>query len=146
MYGRNASLTHAALCNPSRGTDGLNYIGVTFFFLHIHMWFPTSYRDFRRFGSDFRTFCKVITEKIHCGRYKIDHGCPWLVCLYFIEITLYRSGFLGYNLTRVNSVCTGVHDGFSISYVVNAMMSWLLGSPWYQHSLYWPISSWILPS
>ena len=41
---------------------------VTFF--HIQLWFPASGRDFWRFGSDFWSFCKVITEKKHCGKIK----------------------------------------------------------------------------
>ena len=58
-------------------------------------------------GVIFEVFVKLSQKKIHCGGYKIDHGCPCLVCLHFIEITLYRSGFLEYNLTRVNSVPHG---------------------------------------
>ena len=51
-------------------------------------------------------------EKEHCGRTKIDHGCPCgkeftLVSLYFTEITRYRSWFLKYKLPRVKSVPQG---------------------------------------
>ena len=44
-----------------------------------------------------------------------------LVSLYSSEIIHYRSLFLKYKLTRVNSVREGNHDGFSMSYIVNAM-------------------------
>ena len=51
-------------------------------------------------------------RKKHCGRNRIDHGCPCkmestLVSLYSSEITCYCSWFLEYKLTRMNSVPHG---------------------------------------
>ena len=87
-----------------------NHIDAEFF--HTHLWFPASDHDFRRFGSDFRSFCKVITEKKHCGRNRIDHrplcGTEFtLVSLYSTEITRYHLWYLEYKLTRVNSIPHG---------------------------------------
>ena len=62
-------------------------------------------------------------RKKHCGRNRIDHGRPWgtqftLVSLYSAQITRYRSWFLEYKFTRVNSP---FHIGLSTSmYVIFA--------------------------
>ena len=92
---------------------------ITFF--HTELWFTASDHDFRWFESDFRCFCEVITGKI-IGRNIIYHGCLCgteftLVSLYSTEIIRYRSWFLEYKLTWVNSVPhgRGAHDGFSMS-------------------------------
>ena len=83
---------------------------ITFF--HTHLWFPASDCDFWQFGSDFWSFCKVITEQKHCGRKRIDHGHLYgkeftLVSLYSTEITRYCLWLLKYKLTWVNSVPHG---------------------------------------
>ena len=78
-------------------------------FFHTHLWFPAYDHDFRWFsGSDFRSFCKVITEKKHCGNRESIIGARamdlTLVSLCLTEITRYRSWFLEYKLTWVDSV------------------------------------------
>ena len=62
------------------------------YFFHTHLWFPASDQDFWQFGSDFQSFCKVITEK------NIVEEIDWIMgprC---------RSWFLEYKLSRVNSI------------------------------------------
>ena len=67
-------------------------------FFNTHLWFPTSDHDFWRIGSDFRSFCEVITEKniveeIESEQSSLSslcsteimkvnsvvHGCPWWI-------------------------------------------------------------------
>ena len=71
-------------------------------------------------------------RKNHCGRNRIDldHGHPCgteftLVSLYSTEITCYRSWFLEYNLTRVNSH----RRPCWILYILN----WFSVIPWHYH-------------
>ena len=77
--------------------------------MHITvLWFPASDCDFRWFESDFQSFCVKLSQK-HCGRNKIDQGCPCrtefiLMSLYSTEITRYCLWFLDYKLTVENSV------------------------------------------
>ena len=66
-------------------------------------WFPTIWKWFPMF------LWSCHSEKKHCGRNRVDQGRPCgtevaLVNLYSTEITRSRSWFLGYTLTRVNSV------------------------------------------
>ena len=80
-----------------------------YFFFHTQLWFPASECDFRWFKSDFQCFYDLVSGKKYCGRNRIDHGRPsetelTLVRLYSTEITRYRSWFLEYKLTWVNSV------------------------------------------
>ena len=103
------------------------------YFFHLQLWFQTSDRQFQRFESDFWCFCEVFTGKIHCGRNKIDHGCPCgmeftLVSLYSTEITHYRLWLVEYKLTQVNSVPHG-HPLWNL-YVHTAEKCWHETQPW----------------
>ena len=96
-------------CHMAHGITGTwnrekkNRGNMDMFMFHTQLWFPASDRDFQRFESDFWYF--IITGKLHCGRNRIDHGCPCgmeltLVSLYSTEITCYHSWFLEYKLTH----------------------------------------------
>ena len=82
--------------------------------VELHFFSCTFTSDFRTLtvisndlGVIFEVSVKLSLKKAIVKEIEIDHGCSCLVCLYSIEITFYRSGFLEYKLTRVNSVPHG---------------------------------------
>ena len=72
-------------------------------------------------------FCEVIAEKIHCRGNRINHGHPCgmeftFVSLYSTEINRYRSLFLEYKPTWVNSV---LHERpWCIFYIQHSQCYW----------------------
>ena len=91
----------------TRGPLGVKAFSST---LRCDFWPLSVISDDSRVISD--VFVKLSQAKKHCGINGIDHGRPCgteftLVSLYSTEISHYRSWFLEYKLTPVNSVAHG---------------------------------------